>query len=243
MVSVSEPTLSMMVEARLGGISATMALLIPWSAIAPVADQFALARGRPGPAQRGRDDVRAPAVGDVEMMVRAEVASVTMPIEAVLALKEGDLLRLTRPPRRDHAVRRQGARAHGPPGPQRQPPRRAGHGPRRAGRMSAERGPDRLGQSTAEACLGVLEMFAAGKVSHRRGHDVDGLQAGVRGRARAVRGDVGLLRRRRHRRQRLPDHARRRAQARRLDDGDGRARGPGRGPSSPSSSSPPSRRP
>ena len=31
MVSVSEPTLSMMVEARLGGISATMALLIPWS--------------------------------------------------------------------------------------------------------------------------------------------------------------------------------------------------------------------
>ena len=38
MVSVSEPTLSMMMEARLGGMSATLALLIPWSAIAPVAD-------------------------------------------------------------------------------------------------------------------------------------------------------------------------------------------------------------
>ena len=37
------------------------------------------------------------AVGDVEMMVRAEVASVTMPIESVLALKEGDLLRLNAP--------------------------------------------------------------------------------------------------------------------------------------------------
>ena len=41
MVSVSEPTLSLMMEARISGLSATMALLIPWSAIAPVADQFA----------------------------------------------------------------------------------------------------------------------------------------------------------------------------------------------------------
>ena len=41
MVSVSEPTLSFMMEARLGGLSATIALLIPWSAIAPVAGQFA----------------------------------------------------------------------------------------------------------------------------------------------------------------------------------------------------------
>ena len=48
MVSVSEPTLSFMIEARLSGISATLALLIPWSAIAPVADQFA-----------ARDDARA----------------------------------------------------------------------------------------------------------------------------------------------------------------------------------------
>src|SRR6201989_2396031 len=46
-VSVSETTLSMMMEARLGGLSATMALLIPWSAIAPVADQFG-----------GREDVK-----------------------------------------------------------------------------------------------------------------------------------------------------------------------------------------
>jgi flagellar motor switch protein FliM len=37
------------------------------------------------------------AVGNVEMTVRAEVAAVQMPIEAVLALKEGDLLRLNAP--------------------------------------------------------------------------------------------------------------------------------------------------
>src|SRR3954449_12751245 len=97
MLSVSEPTLSIMMEARLGGLSATLALLIPWGSIAPVADQFG-----------GREDVRGArseedassvrqAVGSVEMMVRAEVASVTLPIETVLALKEGDLLRLNAP--------------------------------------------------------------------------------------------------------------------------------------------------
>ena len=37
-------------------------------------------------------------------------------------------------------------------------------GKREAGAMSAD-ALQRLGQSTAEACLGVLEMFAAGKVS------------------------------------------------------------------------------
>jgi flagellar motor switch protein FliM len=97
MVSVSEPTLSFMMEARLGGLSATLALLIPWSAIAPVAGHFAAREDTT--SDRSEDDevsVRR-AVGDVEMMVRAEVAAVSMPIEAVLALKEGDLLRLNAP--------------------------------------------------------------------------------------------------------------------------------------------------
>jgi flagellar motor switch protein FliM len=98
MVSVSEPTLSFMMEARLSGLSATLALLIPWSAIAPVADQFA-AREDGKAGARSDDDASSVrrAVGDVEMTVRAEVASVAMPIEAVLALKEGDLLRLNAP--------------------------------------------------------------------------------------------------------------------------------------------------
>ena len=97
MVSVSEPTLSMMMEARLAGLSATLALLIPWSAIAPVADQFGAREDIKG--FRSDDDASSvrQAVGSVEMTVRAEVASVVMPIESVLALKEGDLLRLNSP--------------------------------------------------------------------------------------------------------------------------------------------------
>jgi flagellar motor switch protein FliM len=94
MVSVSEPTLSLMMEARLQGTSATLALLIPWSAIAPVADQFAAREDTKGSQNdEDRSSVNR-AVGNVEMTLRAEVASVELPIEAVLALREGDLLRL-----------------------------------------------------------------------------------------------------------------------------------------------------
>ena len=97
MVSVSEPTMSLMMEARIAGLSSTLALLIPWTAIAPVADQFA-ARDD-GKGLRSEDEASSVrrAVGNVEMTVRAEVAAVTMPIEAVLALKAGDLLRLNAP--------------------------------------------------------------------------------------------------------------------------------------------------
>jgi flagellar motor switch protein FliM len=97
MVSVSEPTLSLMMEARLHGTSATLALLIPWSAIAPVADQFGTREeSKASHDERDRKSVRR-AVGNVEMQLRAEVAAVEMPIEAVLALKPGDLLRLNTP--------------------------------------------------------------------------------------------------------------------------------------------------
>ena len=97
MAPVSEPTLAMTMEARLEGISSTVALLLPWSAIAPVADRFASRDDMMG-SQRPEDaqSVRR-AVSRVEMTVRAEVAAVELPIEEVLALREGDLLRLNAP--------------------------------------------------------------------------------------------------------------------------------------------------
>jgi flagellar motor switch protein FliM len=96
MVSVSEPTFSLMMEARLQGMSAMLALLIPWSAIAPVADQFAARDDATVQTEDAATSVRR-AVGNVEMTVRAEVAAVELPIEAVLGLKDGDLLRLNAP--------------------------------------------------------------------------------------------------------------------------------------------------
>ena len=146
------------------------------------------------------------------MNVRAEVAAISMPIESVLALKEGDLLRLNAPATGGITLYADKVPVHtGRPGRVRQPSRGAGHGPRGWAGMSASEALNRLGQSTAEACHGVLEMFAAGKVSIGEVTTLEDSEHGLCRRARPVGRDVGLLRRRRHRRQRLPDHARRRA--------------------------------
>ena len=91
---VSEPTLALTMEARMERDSATIALLLPYSTVADVAHRFS-----------SRDDVAADgderdatavreAIGRVEMTVRAEVAAVDLPIEEVLALQPGDVLRL-----------------------------------------------------------------------------------------------------------------------------------------------------
>ena len=96
MVPVSEPTLTFTMEARFNGVSSTVAMLLPWSAIAPVADRFAARDDAP---DRGEEEIRRVrrAVGGVDMTVRAEVASVELPIEQVLALQPGDVLRLDAP--------------------------------------------------------------------------------------------------------------------------------------------------
>jgi flagellar motor switch protein FliM len=91
---VSEPTLAFTIEARMDRESATIALLLPHAAIAPVIDRLT---ARDDDDAAGDDHtaraVRS-AVGRVEMTVRAEVASVELPIEEVLALQPGDILRL-----------------------------------------------------------------------------------------------------------------------------------------------------
>ena len=96
MVTVSEPTLTLTMEARLGGASSTMTLLVPWSAIAPVTDRLGAREDAP---DRGEDEIRRVrrALGGVDMTIRAEVAAVELPIERVLALRPGDILRLDAP--------------------------------------------------------------------------------------------------------------------------------------------------
>jgi flagellar motor switch protein FliM len=90
---VSEPTLALTMEARLNGDSATLALLLPHAAIAGVAHRFNSRDEVADPASGGSPAVRD-AVGRVEMTVRAEVAAVELPIEDVLALRPGDVLKL-----------------------------------------------------------------------------------------------------------------------------------------------------
>jgi flagellar motor switch protein FliM len=96
MVPVSEPTMTLMMEARLDGVSSTVALLLPWRAIAPVADRFGARDDHPDRGEHEAQRVRR-AVGGVDMTVRAEVAAVELPIEEVLSLRAGDVLRLSAP--------------------------------------------------------------------------------------------------------------------------------------------------
>src|SRR5262249_31764206 len=89
----SEPTLALTMEARADGSSATMSLAVPYRAIesalhALEEDQFAQGVD-PAVAEAVRGAVSA-----VEVELRAEVASVELVLDELLALREGDLLKL-----------------------------------------------------------------------------------------------------------------------------------------------------
>jgi flagellar motor switch protein FliM len=81
-------------EARLERDSATLALLLPFSAIAPVAHRFSSRDHVAGEEPVVQGTAVHDAVANVEMTVRAEVAAVELPIEEVLALRAGDVVRL-----------------------------------------------------------------------------------------------------------------------------------------------------
>jgi flagellar motor switch protein FliM len=91
----SEPTLSLTVEARVARTSSTLSLLVPYSAIAPVAAAFSQ---RDGAAASEENDGTSEAVDNalrgVEITMRAEVSDTQMAVRDVLALKPGDVLRL-----------------------------------------------------------------------------------------------------------------------------------------------------
>jgi flagellar motor switch protein FliM len=93
--SVSEPTYVVMCEIRMNQQSASMALLIPWVAIDPVADLIA-----------GHDSVVADALGDsgiggalaaAPVTIRAEIASLDLPVTDILSLQPGSVIKLGAP--------------------------------------------------------------------------------------------------------------------------------------------------
>jgi len=90
----SEPTLALTLEARLDGLSSTMALLIPYAAIAPVAQAFS----RHDEEVASRDPEVAAAVNEglshVEVSLRAEVADTQLTLAEILALQPGDVIAL-----------------------------------------------------------------------------------------------------------------------------------------------------
>lgn len=90
--SVSEPTFVVMIEARMAEQSASVGLIIPWSAIEDIADLIAgkdeKQSGKHAEAHIDR------ALAAVPVTLRAEVASLVLPVTDVLALAPGSVIRM-----------------------------------------------------------------------------------------------------------------------------------------------------
>jgi flagellar motor switch protein FliM len=91
---LGEPTFAVTLECKIDGLSAQMSLLIPWSAIGPVAED--IVGGGPPPADAGPHGGRAMHRGlaGAHVQIRAEVGSARMPVQRMLALNPGTLLAL-----------------------------------------------------------------------------------------------------------------------------------------------------
>jgi flagellar motor switch protein FliM len=91
---IGEPTFAVTLAGTIDGLASTLSLLVPWSAIAPVADEIFGAGRKPEDAdpQEGRAVRRG--LAGAHVLLRAEVGSARMPVEHMLALTPGTLLAL-----------------------------------------------------------------------------------------------------------------------------------------------------
>jgi flagellar motor switch protein FliM len=94
---VSEPTLAITAEVRIGRLSSTLTLLIPYRSIEPVADGLSGAHGRDGELGQQARRHMSHALSEVEVQVRAEVGATELSVAAVAAMRPGDLIELDAP--------------------------------------------------------------------------------------------------------------------------------------------------
>jgi flagellar motor switch protein FliM len=109
----SEPALVITVEARLARRSTTLALIVPWVTVAPVAAAFA----SPDEAAGLSDDPRSAALvraglREVAVDLRAEVGETHLALDDVLALRPGDVIKLDAMAGDDAAVYADGVPVH-----------------------------------------------------------------------------------------------------------------------------------
>lgn len=90
----SEPTLALTVEAKLFRGSSALVLLVPYRAVAPVAERLTAVEGLDPAADERSLDAMHRGMRRVEVEVRAELGAVELPIERVLTLAPGDLVPL-----------------------------------------------------------------------------------------------------------------------------------------------------
>jgi flagellar motor switch protein FliM len=111
-VATSEPTLAIVMEARLQQTSSKIVLLLPHASVQPVAASYskrAESHGEPNPD--AAEAVRV-GLGDIDITLRAEVGEARLPVREVLALKPGDVVKLGIPADAPIALQADGVRLH-----------------------------------------------------------------------------------------------------------------------------------
>ncbi len=91
---IGEPTFSLTLECLIDAQPSTMTLLIPWSAIEPVAGELLGAEDPSSEGDPHEQEAVQRGLAGAEVQLRAEVGSVQIPIEQMVALTPGSLLTL-----------------------------------------------------------------------------------------------------------------------------------------------------
>jgi flagellar motor switch protein FliM len=150
---VGEPTLSVGIQCSIDGLSAAMALLIPWAAIEPVAERWRGTSGPPLGADAASADALRRGLAGAQVLMRGEVGSVQMPIEQMLELVPGAVVTLEE--KADEGVRlyaEEVALGRGRPGRS---------GPRRAIKLESTGEPPRKAETYAKLGRNELERARA----------------------------------------------------------------------------------
>jgi flagellar motor switch protein FliM len=93
-VPTGEPTFALSLDCKIDGLGSTMQLLIPWSTIAPAIDDVLGSGGSPENADPHEGRAVRRGLSGAHVLLRAEIGSVKMPVEQMLALTPGALLTL-----------------------------------------------------------------------------------------------------------------------------------------------------
>lgn len=91
---VGEPTLAASFEVKIDGLASTLTLLIPWTAIEPITERIRGAGAESIAADPHGADALRRGVAGANVLLRAEIGSLQMPIERMLELGPGALLTL-----------------------------------------------------------------------------------------------------------------------------------------------------
>lgn len=91
---VGEPTFSVTLKSTIDGCTAAMSLLIPWTAVEPIAESIRGSAAQQQPADIHDPEALRRGIASVQVLLRAEVGSAQMPIERMLELVPGALVEL-----------------------------------------------------------------------------------------------------------------------------------------------------